>query len=55
MNKPLFAFQVFAALACLGFTVQNAVRGFWPFAVMMLVFTVLNAYNAYGNYRKGRP
>ena len=51
MNKPLFAFQVFAALACLGFTIQNIVRGFWPFAVMMFAFTALNAYNAWRNYR----
>lgn len=53
MNKPLFAFQVFGTLACLGFTIQNVVRGYWPFAVMMFVFAAFNAYNAYGNF-KGR-
>lgn len=51
MNKPLFAFQVFGALACLGFTIQNIVRGFWPIAAMMFVFSAFNAYNAWQHYR----
>lgn len=53
MNKPLFAFQIFGALACLGFTIHNIVRGTWPFAIMMFVFAAFNAYNAWQHY-KGR-
>lgn len=53
MNKPLFYFQVFAALACAGFTAHNVYRGTWVFAALMAFFTAMNAYNAYNNFKAG--